>query len=80
MFQHALLETNIVNLETWIGPHYVEYEAFPPPLGKDLISEDDFANGIGLKIYVLRPMPPRFLVVKYVRATGLIVAIKMEDS
>ena len=80
LFRRAQAETNIVNLESWIGPPYEVYDQYPPSLGKDLISEEDFAAGSCLKAYVLRRMPPKLLIVKYHKATGRIIAFKIETS
>jgi len=78
--QKAQLERNIASLESWIGVPYQVYDAFPPVLGKDLMSEADFNNGLKLKVYLLRRTPPRFLIVKFDPTTGRIIGMKVEDS
>lgn len=78
--ERARQESNVAALELWMGSPRSVYDQFPPPLGKDFVSEGEFATGVRLKAYVLRGMPPLFLLVKYHGADGRIIGIKTETS
>jgi hypothetical protein len=71
---------SISDVQRHLGKPFIVDTDFPPRFGKDMVTEADFQNGIIIEVYMIRNMPPVYLVVKRNKDSDQVLQSKIDIS
>ena len=71
---------DLEEVETKLGKPMYVYRTYPPQFGKSMITEEESKYGIIINAYLIRKMPPKFLIIKIEKNSAKILQSKIEGS